>query len=1009
MPNMYQEYLENYNEQTKKFGPKLAIFLMVGIFYEMYDVMDPETGKGKTSFSELIDLLGLKVSVKKGDGPNGLDGLVAGIPDYSVHKWAAKLTQLGWTVVLVEQVKNVQGKVVKRNVERILTPGTHIEAATAEDLFITFCCIDEHEGKEAPHISMASIDLTTGHLHVFTEQAQGSDDAWTSNEAVQFMDLYSPREVLWSVNGSRRFIDSMEEKKLKNILGCSSGVTFHRREALTSGAWTKPEFRETFLREACSLKSLLPTHVALHLAPGSRTETALLSLLNSLKDLWPSMKLGQLMVYPWIPGSMLRLGENALFQLHMLVQDSGAGAGSGAANATGTGKDVLSLVDKTQSPMGSRGLRERLLKPSADAAIIRANLDAVEAWTKKDVEPIVKRLRSLTDIDRLYRKIQQGSLQATDLINLDTSFKAMQWISVSEGAECQYYQETIVKIRDTVFAVFNPQKVYAASEDISLFHHGLVPELDLIESQILEQNNKLEIWIQARASEASVAADVFKLEERESGIIVKGPRAVIQCLNASGKLPGTVTAKLNKTGSYLESPELDQISVIIGRLRDSLKKKQALALLEYGTKLADDLFLGWTKISEWITSVDVNSSLAVVAKHYGYEKPTVIDSSDEGSIQIQGLRHPLLEVQDRKIPYVQHNVALGQAYGSAQGWLLYGLNASGKSSLMRAVGLAVLLAQGGSFVPCSAMTLAPFASLHTRIINTDNLWMGLSSFAVEMSEMREIFREAGPRSLVLGDELCSGTETTSATALVAAGLKGLLKRGARFLFATHLHGLSSIPEVIHLEHLKIWHLHVEYDKLKDKLVYHRTLREGSGSSLYGLEVAKAMRIPDDILEDAILFRKRLAGEAELSESVGSSWNSGIVKYKCEICGKTDFSTLEVHHIMERNKANSSGHLADNSNVHSQANLVVVCDKCHDAIHGGTLAIGPMLQTSDGMERSVTTVTSSSIKSKWSEDQLKEIHDAVARFPKLSVANLSKFLLNQHNIQISGATLKKMLS
>ena len=1007
---MYQEYLENYNEQTKKFGPKVAIFLMVGIFYEMYDVMDPETSssnKGKTSFSELIDLLGLKVSIKKGDGPNGLDGLVAGIPDYSVHKWAAKLTQLGWTVVLVEQVKNVQGKVVKRNVERILTPGTHIEAATAEDLFITFCCIDQHEGKEAPHISMASIDLTTGHLHVFTEQAQGSDDAWTSNEAVQFMDLYSPREVLWSINGSRLFMESMDQKKLKNILGCSS-ATFHRREALTSGAWTKPEFRETFLREACSLKSLLPTHVALHLAPGSRTETALLSLLNSLKDLWPSMKLGQLMVYPWIPGSMLRLGENALFQLHMLVQ--GSSSGSGAATATASAKqDVLSLVDKTQSPMGSRGLRERLLKPSADVATIRANLDAVEAWTKKDVEPIIKRLRSLTDIDRLYRKIQQGSLQATDLINLDTSFKAMQWISVSEGAQCQEQQETIVKIRDTVFTVFNPQKVYAASEDISLFHHGLVPELDLIESHILEQNKKLEVWIQARALEAGVAADVFKLEERESGIIVKGPRAVIQCLNASGKLPTSVSAKLNKTGSYLESPELDQISVILGRLRDSLKKRQGLALLEHGTKLADDLFLGWTKISEWITSVDVNSSLAVVAKHYGYEKPTIIDSSDAaGSIQIQGLRHPLLEVQDRKIPYVQHNVGLG-ALGSEQGWLLYGLNASGKSSLMRAVGLAVLLAQGGCFVPCSAMTLAPFASLHTRIINTDNLWMGLSSFAVEMSEMREIFREAGPRSLVLGDELCSGTETTSATALVAAGLKGLLKRGARFLFATHLHGLSSIPEVIQDLRLKIWHLHVEYDKLKDKLVYHRTLREGSGSSLYGLEVAKAMRIPDDILEDAILFRKRLAGEAELSESVGSSWNSGIIKYKCDICGKTDFSTLEVHHIMERQRATKTGHLADNSNVHSQANLVVVCDKCHDAIHGGTLAIGPMIQTSDGMERSVTTVTSSSIKSKWSEDQLKEIHDAVARFPKLSVANLSKFLLNQHNIQISGATLKKMIS
>ena len=1003
MPNMYQEYLDKFNEQTKKFGPKLAIFLMVGIFYEMYDVMDPESpsnNKGKTSFSEIIDLLGLKVAIKKGEGPNGLDGLVAGIPDYCVHKWAGKLTQLGWTVVLVEQVKNIQGKVVKRDVERILTPGTHVEAATNEDLFISFCSIEENHAANAaaPYISMASIDLTRGHLHVFSMQAQGSD-AWTSNEAVQFMDLYPPREVLWSISGSRQFSESMNESKLRNILGCSSRVTFHKREALVSGAWTKPEFREDFLREACSLKSLLPTHVALHLAPGSRSETALISLLNSLKDLWPSMKLGQLLVYPWIPGSMLRLGENALFQLHMLVEDL-------SATSTSTRQDVLSLIDKTQSPMGHRGLRERLLKPSADASKIRANLDAVEAWTRKDLEPVVKRLRTLTDVDRLYRKIQQGSLQATDLINLDSTFKAMHWISISEGLQCQAEQESIVKIRDSVFSVFDSQKVYATSDDISLFHYGLVPELDLLEGHIKEQHTKINQWIEDRAKEACVSTDVFKLEERESGIIVKGPRAVIQTLHASKKMPASVIAKINKSGSYLESGELDQISVIIARLRDSLKRRQALALLEHGTKLADDLFLAWSQISEWITSVDVNSSLAIVAKQNGYEKPTIIDSLTEGSIKIEGLRHPLLEMQDRKIPYVQHNVGLGSG-SSQQGWLLYGLNASGKSSLMRAVGLAVLLAQGGSFVPCSSMILAPFSSLHTRIVNTDNLWMGLSSFAVEMSEMREIFREAGPKSLVLGDELCSGTETTSATALVAAGLKGLLKRGARFLFATHLHGLSSIPEVVQDLRLKIWHLHVEYDKIKDKLVYHRTLREGSGSSLYGLEVAKAMRIPDDILEDAILFRKRLTGETELSQSVGSSWNSGIVKYKCQICGKTDFSTLEVHHITERHKATGAGHLADNSNVHSQANLVVVCDKCHDGIHAGTLAIGPMVQTSDGMERSVTTVTSSSTKSKWTDEELKEISDAMAKFPKLSLANLSKYLLNQHNIQISGATLKKL--
>jgi DNA mismatch repair ATPase MutS len=616
----------------------------------------------------------------------------------------------------------------------------------------------------------------------------------------------------------------------------------------------------------------------------------------------------------------------------------------------------------------------------------------------------------MTDVDRLYRKIQQGSIQSTDLIQFDTTMKAILWIANSESS--MENQERVVNIRDKIFQVFSPEKIYAASDDMSLFHNGIVPELDTIEQQIKERFEKLDKWIQDRATSANVAKDTFKVEFRESSLIVKGPRAIIQALGASGRLPLNITAKINKSGSHLESPELDQIFIFIERLRENLKKKQSVALLEHGYLLANELFDKWMKLAEWISDLDVNVSLATFAKENGYVKPVILES-DEGSLEIEGLRHPLLEAQDRKIPYVQHNVSIGN---SKQGILLYGLNASGKSSLMRAVGLATLLAQGGSFVPCSSMRLAPFSSLHTRIINTDNLWMGLSSFAVEMSEMRDIFREAGPKSLVLGDELCSGTETTSATALVAAGLRGLMKRGARFLFATHLHGLAQIQEVSEDPRLKIFHLHVEYDKVQDKLVYHRTLRDGSGSSLYGLEVAKAMRIPDDILEDAIRFRKRLAGEAELSGSVGSSWNSSILRIKCEICGTSELADLEVHHIKERKMANKNGLLKDGTNVHNQANLAVLCESCHDKVHGGTMEVGPMIQTSDGMERSVTTVASSSTgansslrNSKWSEDEIKQIQESTVKFPNLSMANLSKYLLNQHSIQISSATLKKMLS
>ena len=973
----------------------------------MYDERGPE-GDTKTNFLELVDLLGLTVSVKKGEGPSGplYDGIVAGIPEDHLHKWSARLTSLGWTVVVVDQVKNPAGKVVKREVSRILTPGSHIEAASSQDVYMTFVSLSMKD--EVPYLALTVVDLTTGHLHVFECKATGSDDAWTSNEAVQFMELYEPREILWSIEGPKYFCESVPESKLKSILGCPAKTVFHKRAPLNSGAWLKPGFKEEYLRSRCSLKSLLPTHTALSIEQGSRSEIALISLLYALEEIWPSMNLGALHVFPWNPKDSLRLGENALVQLHMIVDGS-------------SGKqDVLSIMDKCLTPMGHRGIRERLLKPSASAAVINQRLDAVAQWTQKPVDyrlTIQKRMRTVADIDRLYRRIQQGLTTATDLMSLDNSLKALEYIAKAEQ-DLDVYKH-VVHIQTEVFNIFDIKKIYEADEDTSLFVNGISPELDLLEDQIKAQVAALQLWIEDRAKEARVAADSFKIEFKEKSLVVKGPRGVIQALKISNKLPSGTTAVMNKGSSYLESSDLDKIFFTITRLRDVLKKQQGLILIEQGTALALTLFSTWSAVTEWITYADVNLCLASVAMDLGYVRPEILDcgaaEGAEGTVCIEGLRHPLLEAQDKKIPYVQHSVSLGDKEAQGQPWtqgmLLYGLNASGKSSLMRATGLAVLLAQAGSFVPATKMALAPFQSLHTRIINTDNLWMGLSSFAVEMSEMREIFKEAGPRSLVLGDELCSGTETTSATALVAAGIKGLLGRGAKFLFATHLHGLSQISEVSQNPKLQIKHLHVEYDRLKDKLVYHRTLKDGPGSSLYGLEVAKAMRIPGDILEDAIRFRKQLAGEAELSESVGSSWNSAVVRRKCQICGCTEAGDLEVHHIRERHSVTMPGRLADGSSVHAQSNLAVICDSCHDEIHNGTVSVQPPIQTSDGLEESVTVLgssvsTSSKAKSKWSADEQTTIETVCRQYPKLSNQNLSKHLLNYHQIEITAVSLKK---
>ena len=249
---------------------------------------------------------------------------------------------------------------------------------------------------------------------------------------------------------------------------------------------------------------------------------------------------------------------------------------------------------------------------------------------------------------------------------------------------------------------------------------------------------------------------------------------------------------------------------------------------------------------------------------------------------------------------------------------------------MKALGLATLLAQCGFPVPAKQMRLAPFTSIFTRILGNDNLWAGLSSFAVEMTEFREILRFADERSLVLGDELCSGTESLSATALVAAGVETLAARGTKFVFATHLHDLATIlPED---SGVRAVHLKVHYEAATDRLVYDRTLAPGSGSALYGLEVCRALDLPMDYLERAMVLRKTLAGEKPTTRS---TYSAAAVVDRCAVCSSTD--RLEMHHI--QHQAAGGGDEA--------SNLACLCATCHDDHHGGRLTITGWQDTSAG--------------------------------------------------------------
>jgi DNA mismatch repair protein MutS len=265
---------------------------------------------------------------------------------------------------------------------------------------------------------------------------------------------------------------------------------------------------------------------------------------------------------------------------------------------------------------------------------------------------------------------------------------------------------------------------------------------------------------------------------------------------------------------------------------------------------------------------------------------------------------------------------------------LYGTNAVGKTSFIRALGITVIMAQAGLFVPCNEFTYKPYEYIFTRILGNDNIFKGLSTFAVEMSELRTILRLANANSLILGDELCSGTEISSAISIFVAGIKRLSDIKCSFIFATHLHEIVDYDEITILKTLSLNHMSVVYNKEKDLLIYDRKLREGSGNNMYGLEVCKSLSLPPDFLEDAYAIRMKYQPESSSILSLKTShFNSQKIMGICELCN-TRMGT-EVHHLKYQKDSNDDGIIETEDMLFHKnhlSNLVTVCDQCHRQIH-----------------------------------------------------------------------------
>lgn len=981
--SMEETYLAIYTECIAKYGQKTAVLMMVGQFYEFYDSQHIATGKSNTNIRQVVDVCGGSVEGKPTNSPD-YARLFWGFPDYVLPKYERLLVAAGYTVVVVDQIKDGTGKVIRREISYVSSPGTYLDTEASagtntEDRYMVGVTVEpyvDRNRRQQWSVASSVFDVQTGAAFSSEASVPVLDGVPVLDPLLPFWDMYAPAEVaVWYMVGDQEHTELHgQAPSEQNVCGWFRGTGFRGPVHVH----TVPTFTAAGTRGGLDfLHRLYNPSTALTIAEYlgvSRHPAALTSLVNLLRFVEehnPSY-LHQLRVHQmWDPKDTLALGNAALEQLAMV--------------ATGTNKQecLLFWLQHAQTAVGRRALRARCMKPITDVEELDKRQDRIQQLRQM----FVGESRSLTgffhgiaDIAKLYRTFQLGRGTAATLTQLLQSYVAIQRLASQVVQTRSAAPQPVLDHIDEVFGIWDLERIRAANCG-SVYgvgpHHpwrrGVHPVLDHHEDQWTAVCRDIQDIQHEWSNLLGEAEDAVKMEfkaEEEMFVFTATKRratSLATVLKQRKKIElGVHTRGVSATTATLTAPVLTELNE---KARDIWR-----AWLEdvgNSWKAVWSTWSGSDPLLCWLGTLDTEYALAGISEAYGYERPRYVEADllDDDDALVTGLvvkdlRHPIVERVHAAVPYIPHSLSLGslRTYidtgdtGAADaspiatsnnGILLYGVNAAGKSTLSKALGLAVLMAQIGMPVPASAMTLVPYTHLYTRILGNDNLWAGMSSFVVEMTEFRSILRAAGPRMLVLGDELCSGTETISAAAIVGAGIQTLQERGVHFVFATHLHELMDMPEIQTLDStasVKPYHLTVTADP-RGFLVYDRKLREGSGSPIYGLEVCRGLDMDAVFMKRAVDLRKRLDTTRIPTFDKASRYNAALPVQVCHVCGAN--TDLEVHHIVPQVEADEKGNIRTGLHKNSVGNLAVLCETCHDKHHRGDILIQGWVQTSHG--------------------------------------------------------------
>lgn len=970
------EYLAYQEKYVKKYGQKTVVFEMIGSFYEAYATNT--RGYKLAEVAEKLNLI-LTRKDKKIDKIDEKNPLMLGFPAVAIEKYLKLLVDDGFTVVIVDQVTPPPNP--KRKVTGVYSPGTYIHEHMNQDSnnIVSLFIEDEiqKDGSVLMCIGMSVIDLSTGENTVHESYSLNGDEKYALDEAVRFITSYNPKETLiYRKNNSSKMSMTMDAMIL--YLELESKIYHYYTDI--NKHFFKISYQNEFLRKIFPDTGMLTPIEYLDL---EKLPYAIISLITILDYSYQHNEKIISHIYKtkiFNNNQHLILGNNAVFQLNVFENN----ALEVISNTKY--KSLFDVVNNTSTAMGRRHLRKMLVAPLTSAEDIESIYSCIESMIKDNLfSKVENNLKFILDLERLHRKLMLSIIQPYEFAGLIESYKhvtiIIKTLSKIKSFKNMFPDKVILSkfdelIKDIEYKFnFDELKKNNFTDIISSFFNvGINKDIDNLELKI---NGNLSFMQNVCKILSDRIEDVGKAKFKKKNnsddddkIYLKkndrdGYYMSLTKLRAKSLQKNLVNIKTIKiTENYYLDPKklifkdlpkgntklfIDDLST---KSNDTFTLKDQLTTIvidfykeiieEYKNKYFDV----FKKITQFIAFIDFIKSNAKTAKLYNYIRPKIVKTNKDTQsyIKCAGLRHPIVERIRTDCEYVPHDVCLGKIDAneleSLDGMLIYGLNSSGKSSLMKAVGISIIMAQCGMFVPATNYQFYPYHALYARITGTDNIFKGLSSFALEMTELRAILKRAGPHTLVIGDELTKGTEHTSGNAIVAAVIIQLSRSKSTFIFATHLHDIAKMDRIKELKNVKCFHLSVEYDKDKDLLIFDRKLKPGSGDEIYGLTFAKYIIHDNDFLKlSQEIMNEMLNKPKHIIADKISRYNSKIYMYECQLCGKKidnkdSNCNLDSHHINFQKDCNKDNFIINKPHIKKNAgsNIVVICKSCHHQIH-----------------------------------------------------------------------------